>query len=187
VKVLIITEDPTLDQHIVKPIVQAIFQDLHRPASVEVLKDPHISGAAQALDQGLVAEIVEDNPMCALFVLVVDRDCNREKHEEKAAARVQEHAGRLLAVLAWQEVEVWALGLHRRDLEVSWQVLRAHCDPKEAFFDPLVRKKKWTESVGRGRKTAMREIGKGWAGLQQVCPELGELSREINAWLQARP
>jgi hypothetical protein len=186
VKILIITEDPTLDQHIVKPIVEAIFRDLHRTAGVEVLKDPHISGAAQALDPRLVAEIIEDNPMCALFLLVADRDCNREKHEEKAAARVQEHNGKLLAVLARQEVEVWALALHRGDLKVPWREVREHCDPKEAFFDPLVRERQWSESVGRGRKPAMRDLGRGWSGLKQVCPELGELARVIDAWLHER-
>ena len=46
-RVLIIPEDPTLDQHVVKPVVQRIFSDLGRTARVDVLTDPHRQGMQQ--------------------------------------------------------------------------------------------------------------------------------------------
>ncbi len=38
-KVLVIAEDPTYDQYILKPIGERIFRDLDRPVRVEVLRD----------------------------------------------------------------------------------------------------------------------------------------------------
>lgn len=185
-KVLIIPEDPTLDQHILKPIVERIFADLACPARVEVLRDPHISGAAQALDAEQVRGIVEDNKMIDLFLLLVDRDCDRVHHEAKALARQADHPERLIAALAWQEVEVWALALHRDELGTPWPTVRADCDPKEAYFDPFIARKGWTETVGKGRKRAMRDLGQGWRGMLEVCPEIKALKDAIEDWRTLR-
>jgi hypothetical protein len=185
-RVLIIPEDPTLDQHVVKPIVERIFADLGKPARVEVLKDPHVSGAAQALCSTLIAEVVLDNAMVDLILLVVDRDCDRQSHEAKARDREKEHQTKLIATLAWQEVEVWALAPHRAELDAKWPAVRAHCDPKEAYFDPFVLRKGWLETVGKGRKRAMRDLGSSWRGLLDLCPEIDGLKQRIQQWLQDR-
>lgn len=105
-RVLIIPEDPTLDQYVLKPIVERIFGDLGKKARVDVLRDPHITGASQALDKDFIAEIVVDNPMIDLFLLMVDRDCDRMTHQAKVDARQGEHPQKLIGALAWQEVEV---------------------------------------------------------------------------------
>ncbi|MEX1361880.1 MAG: hypothetical protein AB1Z98_02070, partial [Nannocystaceae bacterium] len=114
-KVLVIPEDPTLDQYVLKPIIERMLADHGLKARVDALRDPHLRGVAQALDSTIVAEIIRDNPMQDLFVLMVDRDCDRLGNSTKAAARVAEHEGRLLACLAHQEVEVWMLALHRTE------------------------------------------------------------------------
>ena len=41
-RVLIIPEDPTLDRHVLQPIIEGVFDDLKRPARVDVLNDPHL-------------------------------------------------------------------------------------------------------------------------------------------------
>lgn len=99
-RVLIIPEDPTLDRHVLQPIVERIFQDLQRSARVEVLTDPHLSGVDQALARGTIAEIMQDNRMIDLFLLIVDRDCDRLGNSTKAAARQQEHPAKVLATVA---------------------------------------------------------------------------------------
>ncbi len=43
-KILVVPEDPTHDQYILKPIVERIFKDLDTGARIEVLKDPHLGG-----------------------------------------------------------------------------------------------------------------------------------------------
>lgn len=185
-KVLIIPEDPTLDQHILKPIVERIFTDHGLKARVEVLRDPHLRGVDQALARDIVAGIIRDNPMEDLFILMVDRDCDRLGNSTKAATRLAEHPGRLLVCLACQEVEVWMLALHRKEIDASWSTVRDECDPKERFADPFIASRGWSALVGRGRKRAMRELGAAWPGLLQVCPELGELHGQIGRWASAR-
>ncbi len=182
-KVLIIPEDPALDSHVLKPVVERIFAELGRVARVDVLTDPHLRGVAQALDADTVRQIVEDNRMVDLFLLMVDRDCDRDGNVAKAAGRVSAHAGKLLACLAEQEVEVWPLALHRDDVGAPWREVHAHCDPKEAYWDPFVAKKRWLGEVGKGRKRAMRELGAGWSGLLKLCPEIARLQDDIGAWL----
>ncbi len=183
-RVLIIPEDPTLDAHVVRPVVERIFRDLHRSARVEVLRDPHLRGVAQALNPDVVAGILQDNRMIDLFVLVVDRDCDREGNSAKAAARQEEHAGKLIAVLAREEVEVWALAPHRSSLNAPWSDIRADCDPKERYFDPFIVQRGWSETVGRGRKRAMRDLGAAWSGVLSVCPEIAALREAIRVWLE---
>ena len=75
------------------------------------------------------------------------------------------------------------LALHRQELRVPWSEVRAHRDPKEAYAEPFLRQKKWNVGPGGGRKRAMRELGRSWSGLLQVCPELTELKDRIAAWL----
>ncbi len=164
-------------------MVERIFADLGRAARVEILRDPHLSGAPQALDGAVVAGIVADNPMIELFLLVVDNDCDREGNRGKAATREAEHSGRLIACLAMEEVEVWMLALHRDELDESWATIRAECDPKERYADPFLEAKGWSDLVGHGRKRAMRHLGKGWTGLLSVCPEVREFKERIERWV----
>lgn len=107
-KVLVIPEDPTLDQHILKPVVEQIFRDLQRPARVFVLQDPHLQGVSQALDRQIVARILDMWPMIDLFLLIVDRDCveSRQAQLDARAAQAKEAGKSMLGCLAVEEVEV---------------------------------------------------------------------------------
>lgn len=182
-KVLVIPEDPTLDQYILKPIVERLFQDVGRRARVDVLSDPHLRGIDEALDSKMLARIIEENPMVDLFLIMVDRDCNRYGNEERAAAREQEHPGKLLACLAVQEVEVWMVALHREALDGAWKDVRADCDPKERYAEPLLRKLSSPTAVGHGRKQAMRELATQWSALVQRCEELARLRERLKEWV----
>ncbi len=185
-KVLIIPEDPTLDQYILKPVVERVLQELGRRARVEVLWDPRLRGIHDALDADTVAGIVDDNPMVDLFLLMIDRDCNRFGNQAKALARQSEHPQRLLVCLAIEEVEVWMLALFRDGLTFSWSEVRKECDPKERFALPFLQQRDWSGLIGGGRKRAMRGLGKQWAGLTKVCPEIGALSEAVDRWLRTR-
>lgn len=185
-RVLIVAEDPTLDRYILQPIVERIFDDLGRSVRVDVLTDPHLSGADQALDAEQLREIVQDYPMIHLFLLCVDRDCDRRNHVAKVRAREAEHPERLVGVLAREEVEVWALALHRERIGARWSEVRDECDPKERFWDPFVRREGWVGEVGRGRKRAMRGLGSAWSGLLATCPEIAELRERLRTRLEDR-
>jgi len=130
VKVTIIPEDQALDRYIVKPVIEAMFASLERRARVEVLPEPRLRGASQALNPEMVAAIVRNYPMEDLFLLLVDRDCNREGNEARAARLEQDHAGKLIAALAWQEVEVWLLALYKDQIEVTQKSSKKESRPR---------------------------------------------------------
>ncbi len=183
--VLIIPEDQESDRYILKPVVESLFADLAVRARIDVLPEPRLRGADQALDRTLLQEIIDGNPMIDLFLLIVDRDCDRMKHAARVSARTSEHPGRLLACLAWQELEVWMLALHKEKLRVPFSTIRQHCDPKEAFAEPLL-EQLGTDGPGGGRKRAMSALKGNWRSLRSLCGELKELQAQVADWLAER-
>jgi hypothetical protein len=49
VKILVIPEDPMLDQYILKPVVERLFADLGLAVRINVLWNPRLRGVNQAL------------------------------------------------------------------------------------------------------------------------------------------
>lgn len=185
-KVLVIPEDQTNDQYVVKPVVERIFDELGRKADVHVLPEPRLRGAEDALDIALIRQIVEENPMVDLFVLVVDRDCDRRGHTVRVA-QIEALHQRLVGCLAVQETEVWMLALHREEVEreskVKWKEIRSHCDPKEAFANKFLEHLA-SSGPGSGRKAAMRALSGKWKTLLALCPEIRELRDRIGRALE---
>ena len=180
-KILVIPEDQQSDQYIVKPIVVRIAWDVGIRGQVEVLGEPRLRGASDALNPAFLREIVEENRTADAFVLVVDRDCDRDRHEARLADRVREHGGKVIGCLARQEIEVWMLALYSDKLGAPWQTVRDECDPKERFAEPLLRSLK-SVGPGGGRKEAMRALdGNGLKALLSKCRELAELRDALAA------
>lgn len=181
-KVLVIPEDPTNDQHVLKPIVAAIFKDLGRVARVDILQNPRLQSVTQALDPKNLAGIIASYPQSDLFLLLLDRDCE-EFRSEKIKAREQEASNMnkvLIGSLALEEVEMWALAVYDGPLPHTWQEMRCECHPKESFFEPLVVQLELQNTVGRGRKRLMSEFtAKEHARLLRLCPEVAELQERI--------
>jgi hypothetical protein len=178
VKVLVIPEDPMLDQYILKPIVERLFADLGLSARIKVLWDPRLRGVDEALDPSIVRRIVGIYSMIDLFLLIVDRDGD-EHRAERARTHETEHPSRLFACLAVEEVEVWMLALHRDRLPSPWAEVRGDRDPKERFAHPFLAAHAPKLDAGNGRKWAMRDLGARWKGLLDVCPEIAELKARI--------
>lgn len=84
-KVLVIPEDPTLDQYILKPVVERLFSDLGKTARVQVLSKPRLRGIAQALDPTIIADVVQTYPMVDLFLVMVDRDGDPKRPGARSA------------------------------------------------------------------------------------------------------
>lgn len=178
-KVLIIPEDQTLDGFIARPVVEAILKDAGIAARVDVLPEPRLRGAADALDPDTLRTIIATNPMIDRFILVVDRDCDRNGHVAKANAREQEH-DKLVTCIAVQEIEVWMLALYKERLSARWSEIREHCDPKEEWADPLL-SRLGTSGPGGGRKRAMRALRGKLTSLLSLCGELAELRNKLSS------
>ncbi len=177
-KVLVIPEDPMLDQYILKPVVERLFADLGLAARIEVLWSPRLRSVNQALDASVVRHIIDTYSMIDLFLLIVDRDAD-EHRAKRVRMRETEHSGRLFACLAVEEVEVWMLALHRDRLPSPWAEIRGERDPKERFAHPFLAAHAPKLDAGQGRKWAMRDLGARWKGLLDVCPEIAELKMRI--------
>ncbi len=177
-RVLVIPEDPYLDQYILKPVIAALFDDLGRTPQVEVLQKPRLRGVAQALDVTILSAIVLDNRMIDLFLLVVDRDCDGQR-QDAVGALERRHPGKLIACLAVEEVEVWMLALHRDALTARWSEIVGECHPKERFAEPFLVERGWNTSLGRER--AMRSLRGQWKTLVSLCPELAALRERVRA------
>jgi hypothetical protein len=183
-KVLVIPEDPTLDQYILKPIVERLFADWGKNPRIQILSKPRLRGVDQALDSSKLADIVAIYPMVDLFLVMVDRDGDTRRAER--ARNLEQAYPQLLVCLAIEEVEVWMLALHRDSMPVPWSDIRAEIHPKERFAHPFLADSAPKLEPGAGRSWAMRELGTRWKGVLSVCPELDELSKRIGARLQLR-
>jgi hypothetical protein len=183
-KVMVVPEDPSLDQYILKPLVEQLFADLGKSPRVQILSKPRLRGVAQALNAATLADIVATYPMVDLFLVLVDRDGRTERHSE-ATARENEHPSRLFVCLAIEEVEVWMLALHRDALGHDWSGVRAEHHPKERFAQPFLAERAPKLDLGGGRAWAMRPLGQKWKGVLDVCPELAELKQRLSTWLES--
>jgi hypothetical protein len=185
VKVLVIPEDPTLDQYILKPIVERILADLGKTARVQVLTNPRLRGIAQALDPAIIADIVRTYPMVDLFLVMVDRDGDPRRPSN--ATTLEGSQPHLFVCLAIEELEVWMLAAHRDTLSTPWSEIRQEPHPKERFAHPFLAERAPKLDPGQGRAWAMRELGGKWKGVLSACDELDGLKHRIHEWLQHPP
>lgn len=180
--VRVIAEDHTLDQYILLPVVRGIFEAIGRPhANVKVHEWPRGQprGVENALSPSTVAGIIEDFPWIDVVMLVVDGDCVPHR-EDVLRARAAENK-KVVTCLAVQEIEVWMLALHHRELSCDWAEVRAHCHPKDEYAEPFLKRRGWANTLGRGRREAMRSSNAGFSGMLRRCPEIARLMGELLA------
>ena len=186
--VLVIPEDFTKDEHVLKPVVEKILGDVGKPnATVLVCRRPNFGGIGEALKtERLRKEVLARYPMVDLFVLLIDRD--GEAARENTIARLEESLGRelearngqFLGELARQETEVFVLAGHDLPSEWKWQEIRADPDVKNTFFRQLVRQKGTENLPHDGRKKLMAEAIQNWTRMKARCPEdIGKLIEKL--------
>ena len=190
--VLIIPEDFRKDQYVLKPMVSAMFEQIGRPANVQVCRDPLLGGVSQALRWERIEEILfRYRGMVKIFLLIVDRDGESGRQaalaaiEEKARSYLGSPDHHLLGESAWQEVEVWVLaGMKDLPTAWSWRAVRAELDPKEQYFDRYVKIRSLGSAPYDGRDLLAREAARNYPRLRQLCPEdIGRLEERLRTAL----
>ena len=188
--VLIIPEDSSNDQHILKPIVKVMLEAAGRPrAKVEIHAIQKPRGIDQVLRWERISGIIDSYPLVHLFLLIVDRDGEEHRRSrldsiEQQAAAILPASRSLLAEHAWQEVEVWALaGCDDLPREWEWGAIRLERDSKETYFKPYVQRRELQNEPGSGRRTLGREAGNHYTRVCQRCPEVRRLEARIRNWL----
>ena len=185
--VLVILEDPVLNDHILKPLTRAVMADAGRPAAkVDVLSNPRVRGydaAVKALRSGRL----ERYNFKDLWLFFPDAD----KATSEAMQNLEEHVAskgvKLLCCAARPEVEIYACAAFRDEFPGSgtWEEARRHPRMKEEIFAPLLASHGDPRRPGAGRD---RMIDRSLANLPlllRLCPELQALRDRIAAHLQA--
>ncbi|HEY6331170.1 MAG TPA: hypothetical protein VI756_17720 [Blastocatellia bacterium] len=175
--VLVIPEDFTKDEHILKPLVEQILSECGRKATVRVCRNPNFQGVHAALNiNALRAKVVARYPMVDLFVLLVDRDGNEGRKER--VARIESTLSaelpgchNFVAEVAWQEAEVFILAGQRLPRDWKWTEIRADADVKNTFFKQLVALRGLGTEPYEGRKKLMAESISNWQRIKSICPE----------------
>jgi hypothetical protein len=184
--VLIIPEDPTNDQYLLRPIFERLFDTIRRPPTkVAICLNPRLRGIDDALNINRLSEIVARYPMVDHFILCVDRDGNTRRRdrlteiEKTFAAKTS-----LIAENAWEELETWALAGLTLPRSWAWTSVRAEVSVKERYFTPLARQLGVADGPGGGRKEIGIMAASRIPAIRRKCPEdFGNLTDRLQALL----
>lgn len=185
-RVLVIPEDFRKDQYMLKPIVQAMMATIGKPnAKVRVCTDPLLGGVSQAMRWERLEEIIDSyRGMVDVFLLCVDRDGEegrRQALDNIEARAAAEYPGRVfLAEHAWQEIEVWVLAGHSLPPDWRWQEVRAHRDPKDAYYLPFAQSQGVENEPAEGRKRLAAQACTRYGAMKNRCPELRSFEARVN-------
>lgn len=172
--ILVIPEDPTYDQHILKPLFEQLFRSIGKgKVRLKVCHDPILGGVGEALKSHRLAEIIERyGGMIDMFILCVDRDGELGRKDRLLDIEAEFNPSNvLLAENAWEEIETWALAGVELPKNWKWGDIRTEIHVKEVYFDRLVKMRKLTRSPGLGRKQLGREAASNIRLVRTRCVE----------------
>jgi len=180
--VIVIPEDDRLDTYILTPVLKAALAHVGKPqATVRMVSKPHPRGIDSVLTSSFFEQVMRRYGNADLFLYCIDRDGNAG-NDARLRTAVQSASQRIRTVqsvdgrTAHQEIEVWGLAAcDRTVLADSWATIRAHRDPKEAYFDPVAKSLGVHLGPGRGREHIGRLAGADYGRVRQRCPELQEI------------
>lgn len=120
----------------------------------------------------------------SINVLVIPEDFRKDQFLLKP---IVERLFRSIKVKARVEICFDPLLAGVKDLpsDWSWSAVRAHCDPKEAYFDPYIASRNLTFAAGEGRDIVGREAAANYKRIRNLCKEdVLNLEQRIRAMLE---
>ncbi|GDX41362.1 hypothetical protein LBMAG21_16540 [Armatimonadota bacterium] len=177
-KVLIIPEDPRLDQYMLKPLVEAALKYAEKPnAMVQVCQGASLAWGYEAVTnfenpKGIIADYKYYN----VFLLCVDRDGEKTREQALTNLEIQIRAEfphkSFVAVCGVEELEVWVLaGI--ADLPYTWSDVRSECHPKERYFELYVKTRNLLDTPGRGRGVLGKVAAQNYSDrVRKLCVEI---------------
>jgi hypothetical protein len=190
--VRIIPEDESKDKFILKPLFEAMLRKLGKGNARVKVHRPDPRGWPGVGQWKQVRQILNDFPDVQIFIFCVDRDGHEQRRgildrlEERANEEFQTRRQLIVAEHAWQEIEVWAMAGIDWKLKPawSWDAIRKERDPKEHYFEPIVRAHGVLDSPGHGREALGAEAARNYPKVYQNCREIQELEARIGQWLR---
>lgn len=176
--VLVISEDNTKDQFILRPLASRLLHECGKPkARVTVWPNARVCGVAAVRDE--LPAIIANFPQVQMFLFLPDCDGNHRGRADLFANLATTHGSKLLCCAAVEEVEAWLLAGHIEKLGRPWAEVRADTSVKENVFQVFLHQYGNPDRPGGGRKELMLETLSNLRGLLERCPELAELQRRI--------
>ena len=171
--VLIIPEDFSNDQYILKPLFSRLFRTLGKSAvHLQVCHDPRLRGVGEALKLERMREIVNRYKKIDIFILCIDRDGDTNRRQSLNRLEAELNNGQtFLAENAWEEIETWVLAGLRLPGEWRWADVRAEVSVKERYFEPLADQRGVADARGGGRKALAEEAARNIPAIRRKCPE----------------
>lgn len=195
-KVLIVPEDFSKDQFILKPVFSRLLASIGKPrAKVRVCRDPLLGGIDEALKKERIAEIIDRyGDEVRIIILCVDRDgkpgrrLRLDNIEREMERRIETTFGDgldFLAADAWEELEAWVLAGLELPGDWRWTVVRAEVQVKERYFDRLANSLGLAEDHGGGRERLGNVAARRVNVIRQKCPEdFDYLAQRLEAIVQ---
>ena len=172
--ILVISEDPHYDQHILKPLLRRLFRSIGKPtAKIGIPPGRTPRGVRDALRSETLARIVERyRGETDIFVLCVDRDgeLGRRQRLDQIEAEFGSRCV-FLAQEAWEEIEAWVLAGLDLPPDWRWRDVRAEIHVKERYFDVLARERGVAGGLGGGRKALAEEAAANLSAIRLKCPQ----------------
>jgi len=190
INVLVVSENPTYNGSILKPLCARLLQECARPrANIEVLANPRTNGYehAKSLFPRTILDLYSHKHL-VLFLPDSDgldrsREISRMETEFAQQAATSGKSLQLICCAAVPEVEAWLLAGHSDKWEPDWQwgAMRADRSIKENYFT------RFLEMHGQdrarypdgGRKQLIAEALRNYTAIKQRCPELQELESRV--------
>ena len=171
---LVIPEDPTYDQYLLRPLIAKLFESIGKRAKVRICQNPVLGGKGEALKKERIREIVNQyRGMIDVFILCVDRDGPPGPRNALDGIEASQRGGKahFLGQEAWEEIETWVLAGLKLPSNWGWFEVRQEIHVKETYFDRLVEQRGLADSPGRGRKRLGSEAARKISAIRGKCPE----------------
>ncbi len=186
-RVLVVPEDPTLNGHILKPLVEALLGDAGRPrARVKVLDNPRVQGYDHAVRTIRGDELHASYAFFDLWMFIPDADRGKRDAMDRLEADSGSREVPLLCCPARPEVEIYACVPFRDELDMEWKEVRNHLRMREEVFEPLLARHGDARRPGGGRDMMITRSLRNLPLLYRLCPETKRLRDRIAAHLEAR-
>lgn len=177
-RVAVACEDHTLDQFVLKPVIERALTHLGKPhARVQMVTNPRLGGLGD-LRRELCGIIDRWLGMSDVIVVALDADCDdaRRQSFSDLLDECEASTEHVILVVAIQELEVWLLWGQRSSIDASWTEIREECHPKERFLAPLLTPADLA-MPDRGRKRLIADsLAAGWQSICAGCQELADLT-----------
>lgn len=187
-RVLVVPEDATYDQYILKPLVEALLDRAGRPANrVTILGRTGPQGFESAVDY--CRHQLVDSPHSDLVLFMPDRDHmdGQEGRPDRTAqlqaleTDVRRQGFPFVVCAAIEEVEVWLMAGHPeklQELDLNFPQVRTELKPSQGSFRRFITRF-GDRSPGQGRKNLAIAAARDLDRVLRSCPELQDLLTKI--------